>query len=376
MPFQLSERQQLTVASAITIVATLVILLTIGGIFWLIGIFFAAFSNVFLPLAVAGVMALVVRPYYELLTIRFNLAPLLAVIAVFASVLIPLAAFTWIFGALLVDQIEGFVTSVPDLLERLRTFVNENAPRVIELAERYEIHERLTALAEEQGAALLQGLSTVGGGALSVGRTFLAGIGAIFTWAMVPVYFAFFLLAKPMKQHSVDEMLPFLKPETRRNVVFLLLEFVNILVAFFRGQLIIAFAQGLLYGIGFSIAGLRYGFVLGLALGLLNVIPYLGAIIGIVVTLPLAFLQDGGGLGTVIGVVVVMVVVSAIESYYLTPKVMGDRTGLHPMAIIVSIFFWGTALGGLAGMILAIPLTAFLVVFWRLAREHYIDELV
>jgi hypothetical protein len=60
----------------------------------------------------------------------------------------------------------------------------------------------------------------------------------------------------------------------------------------------------------------------------------------------------------------------------LTPKIMGDRTGLHPMVIIVAIFFWGTALGGILGMILAIPLTAFLVVFWRLAKEKYISEWV
>jgi predicted PurR-regulated permease PerM len=73
---------------------------------------------------------------------------------------------------------------------------------------------------------------------------------------------------------------------------------------------------------------------------------------------------------------VVFAIVQAIEAYLLTPKVMGDRTGLHPMVIIVAIFFWGSALGGITGMILAIPLTAFLVVFWRLAREKYVRELV
>jgi len=375
MPFQLSERQQITVASAVTVVATLVILLTIAGVFWLIGTFFATFSNVFLPLAVAGVMALVVRPYYQLLRTRLRLSPVLAVVAVFTSILLPGLAFTSVFGGLLLDQIEGFFTSVPGYLEKLGAFVNEKAPRVIEFSERYEVRDRLTALVEAQGGALVQGLQTVGGGALSVGRTFLRGVGAIFTWAMVPVYFAFFLSTEPAKQQSLDDMLPFLKPETRRNVVFLLREFVSILVAFFRGQLIIAFLQGMLYAVGFSVVGLRYGFALGLALGFLNVIPYLGAIIGVVVTLPLAFFQEGGGMGTLVAVLVAMVLVSLIESYYLTPKIMGDRTGLHPMVIIVSIFFWGSALGGIAGMILAIPLTAFLVVFWRLTRERYIGEL-
>ena len=376
MPLQLSERQQVTVASAVTVLATLIILLTVAGVFWLIGTFFATFANVFLPLAVAGVLALVVRPYHEWLRSRLHLSPVLAVLVVFGSLLGPFVGFTWTFGALLLDQIEGFLSSIPSLLERLQAFVTQRAPRVIAFSERYQIRERLTAMIDGQDGTLLQGLSSFGGGALSVGRTFLRGVGALFTWAMVPVYFAFFLLAEPAKQRSLDDMLPFLKPDTRRSVVFLLREFVSILVAFFRGQLIIAFLQGLLYALGFSIVGLRYGFALGLALGLLNVIPYLGAIIGIVVTLPLAFFQEGGGFGTMIAVVVAMALVSSIESYYLTPKIMGERTGLHPMVIIVSIFFWGSALGGIAGMILAIPLTAFLVVFWRLAQERYIKELV
>ncbi len=72
----------------------------------------------------------------------------------------------------------------------------------------------------------------------------------------------------------------------------------------------------------------------------------------------------------------VFAAVQLVEGYLLTPKIMGDRTGLHPMVIIVAVFFWGTALNGIMGMILAIPLTAFLVVFWRLAREKYVHEVV
>ncbi|MDE2976161.1 MAG: AI-2E family transporter, partial [Acidobacteriota bacterium] len=143
-----------------------------------------------------------------------------------------------------------------------------------------------------------------------------------------------------------------------------------------RGQLVVAFLQGALFAIGFQVAGLRYGLVLGLMLGFLNIIPYLGSIVGLAVALPIGYWQEGGGLQLVIWVVVVFALVQLIEAYVLTPRIMGDRTGLHPMAIIVAVFFWGSALNGIAGMILAIPLTAFLVVFWRLARERYIGEVV
>ena len=68
--------------------------------------------------------------------------------------------------------------------------------------------------------------------------------------------------------------------------------------------------------------------------------------------------------------------VQAIEGYLLTPRIMGDRTGLHPALIIFAVFFWGVALGGILGMMLAIPLTAFAVVFWRLLKKKYITEVV
>lgn len=193
---------------------------------------------------------------------------------------------------------------------------------------------------------------------------------------MAPVYFVFFLNMPRKDVSQLENHLPFLKPETRKDVVYLAQEFVNIMVAFFRGQIIIAFLQGLLLATGFKLVGLNYGIVLGLLLGFLNIIPYLGSMVGLSITIPLAYFQEGGGLGIVLGVLVVLSVVQLIEGYLLTPRIMGGRTGLHPMVIIFAVFFWGAALGGILGMILAIPLTAFLVVFWRLAKEKYIAELI
>ncbi|MCB1056276.1 MAG: AI-2E family transporter, partial [Acidobacteria bacterium] len=223
----------------------------------------------------------------------------------------------------------------------------------------------------------LQNVSgTVGDKAVDAGSWILGAVGALLSWAVLPVYFAFFLMAESKTASNPEALLPFLKPETRRDVVYLVREFVNIIVAFFRGQLVVATLQGLCFAAGFTIIGLKYGFVLGLVFGFLNVIPYLGSIVGLGITLPLAYFQDGGSFQKLILVLVVFTIVQMIEGYVLTPKIMGDRTGLHPVAIIVAVFFWGSALGGIFGMILAIPLTAFLVVFWRLAKEKYIHEVV
>jgi len=127
--------------------------------------------------------------------------------------------------------------------------------------------------------------------------------------------------------------------------------------------------------IGFAVVGLKFGIVLGIILGLLNIIPYLGTMLGIITVLPLAYFQDGGGL-TLIGLcAVVFIIGQLLTDYWFTPRIMGDKTGMGPMLIIFSIFFWGVALGGIMGMVLAIPLTAFFLVFWRLARERYLPAL-
>jgi predicted PurR-regulated permease PerM len=372
----LSDRQKSVVATAVTTLSLVVILAAISALFWIAATFLKAFSHVFLPLAVAAVAAFVFRPYFDFLHTRLKMPTGLAIVVFFLSALIPLVAFGWFFGALIAEQISGMVKGFPEWWARIQERFREQWPQVVQFFQTTPTGQQIAEIAEAQKDTLLEGLQLVGGKALSAGAGVVRGVGAVAAWVVTPVYLIFFLMAERKPLRNLEGNLPFLKSETRKDVVFLVNEFINIIVAFFRGQLVIAFLQGVLYAIGFSIVGLKFGFVLGLLLGFLNIIPYLGSIIGLGVNIPLAYFQDGGGIWMVVWVVVVFTIVQLIESYLLTPKIMGDKTGLHPMAIIVAIFFWGSALQGILGMILAIPLTAFLVVFWRLAKERYIEEWV
>jgi predicted PurR-regulated permease PerM len=301
--------------------------------------------------------------------------PAAAVLAVLLSGLLPVVGFSWFFGQLLVTQAVGFVSNLPEYLEAARIWIGERLPRIVEMMQASGLDERLRDTAMSQQEAIINGLQQVGLQAFSAGMNVFRRVSALLGWAVLPVYFVYFLTADEIRLDG-DSIFPFLKPETRKDVVYLLQEFVDIIVAFFRGQLIIAFLQGVLYAVGFSVVGLSYGFVIGLLMGMLNVIPYLGMIIGLAITIPVALFQGGGGATLVALTLVVIIVVQQIEGWFLTPKIMGDRTGLHFMAIIVAIFFWGTALGGILGMILAIPLTAFLASLWRLVREKYIPEII
>jgi predicted PurR-regulated permease PerM len=376
MAIELSEKQQVTVATAITILSTVVIILAVGTLFWLVGAFFVKFSAIFLPVAVAAVVALVVKPYFEAIRRRLHIGRVPALIVVFLSAIVPIGALGWFFGAIIFDQLKGLVQSLPGWWASAVEWARVNAPQIEHLISDTRLGQALGGAVEGQADALVGIAQFMGQRAVSAGAGVLSGIGALVCWIVAPIYFAFFLMADTTHVDNLERHLPFLKKDTRKDLLYLFGEFLNIIVAFFRGQLIIAFLQGLLFAIGFTIVGLKYGFVIGLTLGFLNIVPYLGNIIGLATALPLAFFQDGGGIVRVLAVLVVFVAVQMIEGYLLTPKIMGDRTGLHPVVIILAIFFWGAALNGIMGMILAIPLTAFLVVFWRLARDKYMRELV
>ena len=374
MAIELTPRQANTIAAAITTVSALVILLAVGLLGWLSALFLRTFSGVFLPLAVGAVAALVFRPYYDWLRHAGRLPVAAAVAVVFLSALVPLGVFVAFFGRLAIGQIVGLAAQAPQWWDAARALFEDQLPRVSEMLDSSGLADRLREIAIAQQVAILEWLRNVGLQAVTAGFGVARGLGALLSWIITPVYFAWFLTAG--FRLDTDRVLPFLKPETREDVTYLLHEFVDITVAFFRGQLIIALLQGLLFAAGFSLVGLRYGFVIGLALGLLNVIPFLGNMIGLAVAIPIAFFQADGGWLTCLLVLAVVLVVQQIEGWFLTPKIMGQRTGLHFMAIIVAIFFWGTALGGILGLIVAIPLTAFLASLWHLAREKYIPEIV
>jgi len=210
-----------------------------------------------------------------------------------------------------------------------------------------------------------------------------SGVGSFFslfaTLAIVPIYLFYFLSSNRDYSEDWVGQLTFLNQQIRQDLVYLFQQLKDILEGFFRGQFIIGGMMGIGYAIGFSLSGLKFGIALGLFFGVLNIVPYLGTILGVVSILTVSYLQTDGILETgqwniLWGCGITFLIVQLIESYWLSPKVMGDRTGLHPVVIIASVFFWGTALNGILGMILGIPLTAFLIVFWRLLRRKYFAQ--
>lgn len=193
----------------------------------------------------------------------------------------------------------------------------------------------------------------------------MAYVGLLAGLGFVPLFLFFALLSGHSLRGQVAELLSVFQKPTQHKALYFMDVFVEYVTTFFQGQLIIAGAMGTMFAMGFAIIGLQLGVLIGLVLGLLNIVPFLGTLIGLMVVLPMAYLQpDGGGIQLLVLAGLVFTTVQLVESFLLTPHIMANRSGLHPALVIISLFFWGTALSGIIGMVLAVPLTAFFVTIW------------
>jgi predicted PurR-regulated permease PerM len=367
----LTEGQRKLVGFTLALFALLtsaaLFVLLVWGLDWLI----ARFACVLWPLAIAGIVALILRPAVDALEQRLHLRRLAAVVVLYGLFLLAAAGLVVLVVPPLVHEFFDFGSYLPSLWQQIAAYVQQHYPAWIALVRRYADNPAVQNALDTIGTGL-QGLMAQ---ALPSLRAAGEGVLVVFSFftgaAVIPIYLFFFLLSRNEPASRLADHLPFLAPDVRADVVFLVKEFVGIVVSFFRGQILIGLIMGVLLALGFSLVGLKFGLFIGLALGVLNIVPYLGTIVGLAVALPLAFFQPEGGWALVGLVLLVKIIVQALEGWFLTPKIMGDRTGLHPVVIIVAIFFWGTALSGILGMVFAIPLTAFFVTAWRLARRKY-----
>jgi predicted PurR-regulated permease PerM len=376
-PF-LSPVQREIIAAGGTALAALFLAATLYFLFVLLRAFVGAFQDVLLPLAIAAILATLLRPVISFCETRTRLNRIGGIILLFGLVVLVLLVTAAFAVPPILNQTGELLKILPDLLERSLDYLQGLAP---------SIWQWLTEQLGESPDAYLKGLLEENSGAMktmlskasaSSGQFFslLGGLfGKIAAYSIIPVYLFFILNGDRNIWKDIDQQLNFLPDDRRDDLIFLIKQFSDILTSFFRGQIIIGLLLGLVLAVGFGLVGLKFGIILGFILGLLNIIPYLGTMIGILTVLPLAYLQDGGGLPLIGLSAVVFIVGQLLTDYVFTPRIMGDKTGMGPMLIIFSIFFWGVALGGILGMILAIPLTAFFLVFWRLAREKYLPAL-
>ena len=209
-----------------------------------------------------------------------------------------------------------------------------------------------------------------------------AFVGLMLGMVMVPVYLFFFLNdAATIEQHWHDYV-PLKASRFKSELVETLQEINGYLISFFRGQVLVAMIDGILVGIALTFYDLPYGFLIGIFMAFLGVIPYIGNIICLVPALTIAWFHghvetpfglEAGPYAS--GVLLIFLGVQQINSLVTAPKIVGESVGLHPMTVIFSMLFWTVILGGFVGALLAVPLSAAIkVLFRRFIWERQIKE--
>jgi predicted PurR-regulated permease PerM len=405
-----SERQARLIWTALTGLAIALIVTLAVALIWALGRVIERLSPVIWPLAVAGVIACLLDPLVDWLQARGR-SRRTAIAAVFAIAFLLLVGFFASVVPQLIDETRQLASTIPYYTTRVQKKVQEWAttpPAIVQEFLRYRgrtrpsteqvatttnsvtvppeilvepvtneppavtttesappslIIDRRTL--ESLSSSLAKVLPALGKGLSQIVSYLASWFGVAAGLALVPIYAFYFLTEKHGIRARWTDYLPVRDSHFKKELVFVLTSINNYLIAFFRGQVLVALCNGLFYAIGFLIVGLPYAILLGAAATVLTIIPYLGAITISITALIIAIVHSGSWVLPV-EVLGVFAVVQSLENFVVSPKVMGDRVGLHPVTIIVAVMVGTTLLGGLLGGILAIPLTAALrVVMFR-----------
>lgn len=311
----------------------------------------AALSNVLLPLALAAILACLLDPVVTLFEKRLGIPRLRAILLVFfLAVMLVLILLATIIPQLIYELVH-LAETLPATVEKFRlrldeTLKNTAAGVKLQTLWNTELESRVKEALPAVTSWLLQQVAKAAGW-----LGFLAGL------ALAPVYLFYFLLEKNQIVARWEHYLPIAESRLKEEVLYVLRAFNDCLVAFFRGQVLVALCMGAMLTTGYLALGLNYALLLGALAAVLGIIPYLGYIISVGLAVVLAVVQFGDWWHPAI-LLAIFAAAQIFESLYISPKIIGDRVGLHPVLVIVAILTGTTLMGGIIGGLLAIPLVA------------------
>jgi predicted PurR-regulated permease PerM len=319
-------------------------------------------APVLMPFAVAAMLAYLGDPLADRLE-RLGLNRNLAATIVFAVLLVVVVGVLLLLIPLISRQIENLIENLP----RYGDWAQNVAWPWLQARLHLDPH---TFDSDRLLAAIKAHIGSIGDVATTVlGKVSRSGLGVVM-WmtnlVLIPVV-AFYLLRDwDRLVATIDRTLP---RSIQPTIAHLARESDKILGAFVRGQLLVMLALGVFYGVGLGLVGLSVGLLIGLVAGLLSFVPYLGFIIGFIAAIIAALVQYGDWTHVLL-VCGVFMVGQLLEGYVLVPKLVGDKIGLHPVAVIFAVLAGGYLFGFL-GVLLALPAASVIMVLLRYLLERY-----
>ncbi|KFE36884.1 AI-2E family transporter [Thioclava atlantica] len=314
-------------------------------------------GNVILPFVMGGAIAYFLDPLADRLEklglSRTASTAVIALIAVVAFVVLSLAVVP-----MLVRQLGQFIALAPDLVKSLQGFLTERFP---DLLQNSVINDTLNSLGEAIKARGGELASTLLSSAMTL-------VNVIVFIVVVPVVAFYMLLDWDRMVAKVDGWLPRDHAPTIRRIAR---DIDKVLSGFVRGQVTVCLVLGTFYAVALMAAGLDFGLLVGSIAGALTFIPYIGAIIGGILAIGLALFQFWGDwlqIGIVAGI---FAFGQFMEGNFITPRLMGNSVGLHPLWLIFALSAFGT-LFGFVGMLVAVPVAAVIGVVARFLIDQYL----
>ncbi len=333
------------------------------AIIWLV----SKLSPILTPFVIAALLGWLGDPLVDRLQAR-GASRNVAVATVFAVMCLILLIVLLILVPIIVRQVSMLAESWPQYQAWLTNWFYDKLAPWVQATFKFDLvgwfdSKHLVEMVREHW-------QRVGGIAATVlGYLSRSGMGVVLWMAnlvLIPVLAFFFLRDWDMFVERVASLIP---RESLATVSKLAKDSSDVLGGFLRGQFMVMIALAIMYGAGLSLVGVKIGILIGLIGGMLSFVPYLGPT-SVVLMGTVAALVQGLGWKGVAGVGVVWAVAQVVESYVLTPKLVGDRIGLHPMVVIFAVMAGGT-LFGFVGMILALPASAVFNVLLRYWVDRY-----
>lgn len=271
-------------------------------------------------------------------------------------------AILTVLAIILVPLLFSLIEAIPAYIVKLKAYYQ---PYIDYFIERYKIADQVKKLTENGNSVLSFG-STVLTNIISSSTSLISSVYLIF----ISPFVAYYLLRDwDHMITKIDDWLPRKHVQTIRGLAK---EIDAMLAGYIRGYAMTCIFLAVLYGIGLELVGLNFGFVIGFTTGMLAFIPFIGLAIGMSVALLVGFFQFGISFNLFL-VLLVFLVGHFIEANFVTPKIIGDRTGLHPAWVIFALLA-GAALYGITGVLLAIPVMAVLGVLMRFTLGVYLES--
>ena len=353
---------------------------------WLIVQAISYLQPVLTPIAIAAILAYLLEPVVEWLESR-RLSRTMSVIAVFSVSIAIVAGILVYIIPVVGNQAQELAAHLPEYTERAQTLINntiENARRLGDLpifqgredaATGPSIRGYISSTIDEGVAWLQKKIPDIVVGAgdflqKSVGG-FLGVFGFLLSLILVPIFLFFFLKEGNSISENWSNYLPLRASPLKSEIVSLLSEINSYLINFFRGQLLVSLIDGFLIGLCLLLfVRLEFSLLIGLMVGILGIIPYLGMMVSWIPAVIIAAAQFGDWWHPVL-VTIIFLAANNIDGMIIAPKIVGESVGLHPLTVIISVLAWSLILGGLLGALLAVPLTATLKV---LLKRYFWDR--